>query len=175
MSIKKLMVIAVSCSWLIFGTYAQATTANKVDVSAVKVQWKNVDKFRDIDAASGIQKRFEKRVMNNLDEYLKQELSKYLKRGQQASVTVYNLDLAGDVRPVIGQGGNIRIIQDIYPPMIDIEYVIKGPKDQVVAKQRKRVRDIGFNMNAKLAGSTEALAYEKRMLKRWLRESLAGK
>lgn len=69
--------------------------------AAVSVKWQNPDKYRDVKSANGIQKRYRQQVLDSLERYLHQELAKVIASGQKVEVTVYNLDLAGDVLPMV--------------------------------------------------------------------------
>ena len=167
MYISKLMIIVTAI--ITFGANAALKPADMNP--AVTVVWDNPDDYRDVDVADGIQKRYQARVLDNFEKYFHKVLPKYLQENQKIKVIIYDVDLAGDVRPMIIQGRDVRLVTSIYPPMMDLEYVITDSDGNVVKTMRKRLHDIGFNVGGS-GFSGQALRYEKVMIKRWLRKEL---
>lgn len=164
--IKPLMMGLVMSSTFLVGSLHAATNTDPV-----MIDWIKPEKFRDVDTANGNKKRYQARVMKELEKYIQQELPKFLNDGQRIKLKVYDLDLAGDVRPMMAAGNDIRVIKSIYPPMIDIEYSVVDNNGKVIKEQRKRFRDMAFNMGSPLVASKQ-LGYEKAMLKKWMRNEL---
>lgn len=150
---------------------AKAELAPKFVNEAVKVTWVAPDKFKDVASANSNKKKYQQRVIDDLEKYFHREIPKYLEPEQIIEVNVYDLDLAGDIRPMMNHGNDIRIVKSMYPPMIDIEYLVKDKSGNVIKQQRKRFRDITFNMGSPITNSS-SLGYEKAMLKKWMRNEL---
>lgn len=143
------------------------------DISpAVTVVWSNPDSYRDVDAANGVKSKYLTRVLNDFEKYFHKELPKYLKSDQKIKVTIYDVDLAGDVRPMLIQGTDVRLVTSLYPPMMDLEYVITNEQGDVIKTTRKRLRDLAFDIGSSSVMSDKALRYEKVMLKRWFNKEL---
>lgn len=140
--------------------------------SAVSVTWHNPDKFLDVDAGEGNQKRFQQRVLDSLERYLHQQLPKVIADGQTIKITVHDLDMAGDVRPWVINNQEIRIIKSIYPPMIDIEYSLFAQDGSLIDSARTKVRDMGFALMTNIGSRSNSFAYEKTMLKSWMKKQL---
>jgi len=138
----------------------------------VTVVWHNPADFKDVEVADGIQKRYLAKVLDNFEKYFHKELPKYLNPGQKIKLTIFDLDLAGDVRPMLIQGRDVRLVTSVYPPMMDVEYTISDGQGNVIRTVRKRLRDLAFDMGSGTAFSGQALQYEKVMLKRWFKKEL---
>ena len=164
--IKPLITGLVLCSTLIFNQ----VQANEND-DPVSIDWIKPEKFRDVDSANSNKKRYRARVIKDLESYMQQQLPKFLNTGESITLKIYDLDLAGDIRPMMGAGNDIRVVKSIYPPMIDIEYSLVDQQGKVIKEQRKRFRDIAFNMGSPMTTS-KSLGYEKAMLKKWMRNEL---
>jgi len=162
-----LLVIAATASFIV-----NAEIKPRDINPAVTVVWDNPQDFRDVDAANGIKSRYLERVLTDFEGYFHRELPKYLESTQKITVTVFDIDLVGDVRPMLIQGSDVRLVSSMYPPMIDLEYIITGPDGTVVKSSRRKLRDIGFNVGSTSTRTGQALAYEKQMLKRWLAKEL---
>jgi len=139
---------------------------------AVTVVWHNPDNYRDVDAANGIKSRYLNRVLDDFEKYFHKELPKYLTDQQTIKVTIYDVDLAGDVRPMLIQGTDVRLVTRMYPPMMDVEYTISDAQGIVLRTTRKRLRDLAFDHGGSSMMFDRALAYEKIMLKRWFTKEL---
>ncbi len=165
---KKYLIFIVAM--LAFNVNAELKTE---DINpAVTVVWNNPENFRDVDASNGIKSKYLARVLDDFEKYFHEELPKYLKANQNIKVTVYDIDLAGDVRPMLIQGTDVRLVTSLYPPMMDLEYVITDEQGAVVKKTRKRLRDLAFDISSSAAMSGKALRHEKVMLKRWFNKEL---
>ncbi len=149
---------------------AQGAIKDKYISDAVSVTWQNTEDYRDVRTANGIKKRYQQRVFDQLERYLHQEIPKVILEDQTIKLTIHNLDLAGDVLPMYIDHQDIRVIKNIYPPMIDIEYQLLAADGSVIKSKREKVRDIGFNLGSHASLRHENLHYEKAMLKKWLRK-----
>jgi len=165
------VIFATAALTLISVKDINAQVAPKFLNDAVSVTWVSPEKFRDVDSAHSNKRKYKQRVLDDLEKYFHKKLPRYLTDGQTITLKVHNLDLAGDIRPMMGQASDMRVIKNIYPPMIDIEYTVSNKDGSVSKTQRKRFRDIAFNMGA-ASNSTKPLGYEKAMLNKWMRNEL---
>ena len=164
------MLILMLASLLVFNV--QAEVKEKYLNPAVSVTWQNPENYRDIDAGEGNQRHYQQRVLDTLERFLHQELPKALNTGQTIKVVVHDLDLAGDVLPMVIDSRDIRVIKSIYPPMVDIEYVVLASDGSVVKSERTKFRDMGFEFGSSMRHGVGNFAYEKTMLKRWIKKQL---
>jgi len=165
------IIVAVAALTIIGVKQSNAEIAPKFLNDAVSVTWVSPEKYRDVDSANSNKRKYKQRVLNDLEKYFHKKLPHYLADGQKIDLKVHNLDLAGDIRPMMGKASDMRVVKNIYPPMIDIEYTVFNKDGSVLKTQRKRFRDIAFNMGA-APNATKSLGYEKAMLKKWMRNEL---
>lgn len=141
----------------------------------VKVEWKDVDNYRDIEAVNELQSRFEKTVMDGLTEHWK-TLAAKLPEDHKLTITMTDLDLAGRVEPTYGAGGSshMRVLDDISYPAMSFAFTYTDGKGKVLAENSDvRLKDLGARtgtMRTALRSGREELFYEKRLLNRWFDE-----
>lgn len=165
------IIVAVAALTLVGVKPASAEVAPKFLNDAVSVTWVTPEKYRDVDSANSNKRKYKLRVLDDLEKYFHKKLPGYLIDGQTIALKVYDLDLAGDIRPIMGRADDIRVVKSIYPPMIDVEYTLLDKDGNVLKTQRKRFRDIAFNMGSS-SSTAKSLGYEKAMLKKWMRNEL---
>ncbi|WP_417763695.1 DUF3016 domain-containing protein [Shewanella sp.] len=140
----------------------------------VKIEWQAPEKYRDVRSASENNEKFRLRVFKTLTESLAKDASKLLKENEKIELVVTDLDLAGDLRPTFGAtASDLRIVKSIYPPRITFSYrVFEG--DDVIMVGSEKLRDPGF-LDRSYLNDQDSFRFEKDMLKRWLRETVAPK
>ncbi|SDR19253.1 Protein of unknown function [Pseudoxanthomonas sp. CF385] len=136
---------------------------------AVSVQWTDPGQFSEIKFSGNRWESKRGTWVTDLAEYLRDEAGQRLARGQTLDVTITDIDRAGRYEPAVRPGmEDIRIVKDIYPPRMTLNFVVKGADGQVVAEGERKLVDHGFLMGSNL-NSTDTLRYEKRMIDDWLR------
>lgn len=168
MLFKKVFIVAAAI--VTFGVNA-GLKAEDVN-PAVTIVWDNPEEYRDVDAVNGTKKRHLARVQDNFEKYFHKELPKLIEADQKIKLTIYDVDLAGDVRPMLNHSQDVRLVTAMYPPMMDIEYVISDTDGHIIKTARKRLRDITFNMSSRIGHTSTPFSYEKTMLKKWLGKEL---
>ena len=94
---------------------------------------------------------------------------------QKLTVTLTEVDMAGDFEPW-GKPGmeDVRIIKDIYPPRIDVEFKLTGADGTVIKEGKKQLRDLAFMMKLSI-NRDDAHRFEKELLNDWLRSEFKAK
>ncbi len=141
------------------------------------VKWSSPENYTDVEATDGSQKRFEKRVFNNLEKHLV-KLSESLPSSQKLYITVEDLDLAGRVLPGYVSGFNdvreTRVIKSIDFPSIKFSYRVVGANEQEVSSGNVELQDLAFQNKIhtrKIA--RDYLGYEKRLLSDWFNKTFS--
>lgn len=138
-------------------------------LSRVEVTFGDVEKFTD--AADG-QRGSDFRREENLDEikdYIVRRASSYVPEGQKLSVTITDVDLAGEVEPWrTGRAQDVRIVKDIYIPRIDLEFRLTDASGAVIKEGKRTLKDLAFNMKLRINNSDPRI-YEKGLIDDWLR------
>ena len=109
-------------------------------------------------------------TLAELRSYLILRAGSYLALGQKLTITVTDVDLAGDFEPWRGsQYDDVRIVRDIYPPRIDLTFRLTDADGKVVKEGKRELRDLAFMMKLSI-DQNDPLRFEKNLLDDWLRE-----
>jgi hypothetical protein len=107
--------------------------------------------------------------LTDLAKYMRKRAEAQLPAGERLQLTIVDIDRAGDYEPWRGPGQqDIRIIRDIYPPRMTVQYKRIDASGAVVAEGERKITDPAFLINAAPFNDTDPLRYEKRMIDSWL-------
>ncbi|MDV3509504.1 DUF3016 domain-containing protein [Stenotrophomonas sp. C4297] len=155
-------------------TDADAPRALQAD-GPVSVKWEDPAKFTEIRQSTN---RFEAERgdwVQQLARYLQTTAAKPLQPGQTLDVTLVDIKRAGDYEPWHGpRGRDIRIMRDIYPPRISLQYTLKDASGRIVSEGDARLSDTGYLHNLGLKSDSDPLRYEKRLIDDWVKRQLAS-
>jgi hypothetical protein len=102
------------------------------------VKWDDPAKFTEIRQSTN---RFEAERgdwVQQLASYVQTTAAKPLQPGQTLDVTLVDIKRAGDYEPWHGpRGSDIRIMRDIYPPRITLQYTLKDASGRIVERGRR--------------------------------------
>ena len=159
-------------SWIaLLGTIALSTLAQAGEVRLV---WQEPDKYTDIRASTDTRDAFEQRVTKELGDVFA-SLAKKLPDGVTWNVTVTDVDLAGEVRPMMYRGtSDIRIVKDFYWPRMAFSYVMTDAKGQLIGQGKEDLKDMSFMFGHMASGRT-GFQYEERMLRDWFKRQQRDK
>jgi hypothetical protein len=112
-------------------------------------------------------------ILAQIRDYLDTKANYYVPAGQKLTVTFTDIDLAGDFEPWRGsEGMDIRIVKEIYPPKMDLEFKLVGADGTVIKEGKRQLRDLTFMSNLSIH-QNDALRYDKALLDDWLRSEFA--
>jgi hypothetical protein len=142
----------------------------------VSVKWEDPAKFTEIRQTSN---RFEAERgdwVQQLARYVQTSAAKPLQTGQTLDVTLVDIKRAGDYEPWHGpRGSDIRIMRDIYPPRITLQYTLKDASGRIIDEGDARLSDSGYLHNIGLKSDTDPLRYEKRLIDDWVKRQLTSR
>lgn len=132
---------------------------------AVTVEFVQPEKFRDAsdDNFGG----YSASTLASLRKYIERTAPRYLQAGQQLSIQITDIDLAGSFEPWRGPGRDVRIVRDVYPPRINLQFEWRDADGHVLGQGEKSLRNLAFQMTTVARGS-DALRYEKALINDWL-------
>lgn len=140
--------------------------------SRVQVTFSHPDKFTDVRDSSMPTEKGEAATLDMIRRYVVQQAVRYLPEGQKLDVTFTNIDLAGEFEPWRGPDmDDVRIVKDIYPPRIDLNYKITDASGKVLKAGKRELRDLAFMMKINIRRD-DPLRYEKDLLNDWMREDI---
>lgn len=136
----------------------------------VEVTFVAPEKFTDVKTGSLDSDRGRDALLGQLKEHLVMTAAHYLAPGQRLEIQVTDVDLAGGFEPWRGLDfEDIRIVKDIYPPRVSLEFRLLGADGKVVSEGKRQLQDLGFLLTIALPTS-DTLRYDKAMLSDWLRQ-----
>lgn len=155
--------------------FAAAVFAVQAQAGEVKLTWQEPEKFADIRSTSETRDAFQERVIKELGKVFV-DLANKLPDGVTWIATVTDIDLAGDVRPMMRHGtGDIRVVKDIYWPRMSIRYSMLDARGQVISEGKEDIKDMSFMLGNPMAARNTAFQYEAKMLRDWFRRQQQDK
>lgn len=154
----------------ITGVVAALTLSPLIHAAELTLNWADPKEYRDIDAGNSLQSRFNDRVMRELGESFSKAAAK-LPATYKIAIDINDVDLAGDTRLHTGSMHDIRIVKDIYPPMIKLNLSITDDSGKIVIdNEENRLLDMSFMMRSNAFSDSDPLRYERSMIERWMAE-----
>lgn len=139
-------------------------------VSPVKVTFVTPEKFTDVKDDWISSDGYRDQVLGELKAQFESIARTCLAEGQQLEVRVTDVDLAGDFEPGRGLDFNrIRILREIYPPRMELEFRLLGADGKVVREGKRRLQELGYLMSTGFPTS-DPLRYDKDLIRSWMRQ-----
>lgn len=156
-------------------TDPQAPRSTEGD-SPVQVRWTDPATFSELRYSRNRWEAQRGDWVHDLADYLQQRASKQLAPGQRMDVELTDIKRAGDYEGWHGpQWNDVRVMRDIYPPRITLNFTLYGADGQVLEQGERKLLDSSYLMNNSIGLNTDPLRYEKRMLDDWLRRQFRDK
>lgn len=108
-------------------------------------------------------------ILAQIRDYIVSQAKWYVAEGQKLTVTINDVDLAGDFEP--GRNprmDDVRIIRDIYPPRISLAFKLTDADGNEIKHGTRELTDLMF-MSKLTMNPNDPLRYEKNLLDDWLR------
>ena len=140
------------------------------DAGPVSVAWADPASFTELRPSRDRYESGRGRWLTDLAQYMRKRAEAQLPAGERLQLTIVDVDRAGDFEPwrSLNQQ-DVRIIRDIYPPRMTVQYKRFDASGAVVAEGERKITDQAFLINATPLNDTDPLRYEKRMIDGWLR------
>ncbi|WCM93573.1 DUF3016 domain-containing protein [Acidovorax sp. NCPPB 2350] len=107
--------------------------------------------------------------------HLSERAAAALPEGQRLEVRITDVQRAGGFEPWRGpQAGQVRIVRDVYPPRIELEFRRLAADGAVLQSGRRVLRDSAF-MERTARGAADPLRYEKGLIDDWVRQEFGGR
>ncbi|HXB01566.1 MAG TPA: DUF3016 domain-containing protein [Opitutaceae bacterium] len=141
----------------------KSTPAPRVDVVYV-----NPEKFTDLRDSYADTGRFRDEYLGDLKEHIEKKANKYIPEGQHLALRITDVKMAGDFEPQRGpRFEDVRIIRDIYPPRINLEFKLTDASGKVLKEGVRKISDINFLATINPYFPDDTLRYEKKLLDDW--------
>lgn len=151
---------------------AAAADAAKVPGKVEVLFAKAPDKYVDVRDAFSASAKGQAANLDSLKQYIEQRGNELVPDGQKLTVTLTEVDLAGDFEPWRDPAMNdVRVVKDIYPPRIDLEFKLTGADGKVIKEGKRELRDLAFMMKLSIHRD-DPFRHEKQLLNDWLTREL---
>ncbi len=154
-----------------------SSVSMSLHAAEVKITWEEPESYSDVRPSNETRKRFRDRTLKQLEAHIV-ELAAKLPESNTLSITVTNLDLAGEVWPSqfmgFGNGGanDIRVIRRMDIPRMTFSYTLSDASKQVLASEDEvTIKDMDFMESAIRRHRNDPLSYEKNMLDDWFADT----
>lgn len=134
----------------------------------VTVQMVSPDQFAELRQNRNFGDMRDGSWLVELQKHVVDRAGRRLASGQHLDVNITDIKRAGDFEPWRGPNFNdIRVVKEIYPPRIDLNYVLKDGNGSVVREGSDELTDLAF-LRRIVRNDTDPLRYEKRLIDDWL-------
>ena len=108
--------------------------------------------------------------LEQIRDRLLEQAKYYVPEGHTLSVTINDIDMAGDFEPWHGsRWDDVRIVKDIYPPRINLVFRLTDAEGNVVKEGKRELRDLAFMMKISMTFRDDSVRHEQALLDDWLR------
>ncbi|MDT7836613.1 DUF3016 domain-containing protein [Aquabacterium sp. OR-4] len=150
---------------------AMAAAAASGPARAATADVRFVEPERYTDAGRGIDAE---QVREALARQLQQLAATRLPADQALHIEVLDIDLAGELNPWLRAASDIRVMKGRADwPRLHLRYTL-ARGEQVLRQGEARLSDMNYLQQTGLGAGRGSLAYEQRMLERWMRELQAA-
>jgi hypothetical protein len=150
---------------------APRVLANPKTADNVAVTFQDPDNFSDVrESHSQSNSTY---YLDQLKECLQQTAARLVPAGQKLTITVIDVDLAGETRFNIPD--HIRIMTATTPPRVELKFQLVDAGGKVVREGERRLINLSYQNDLRRAGADEELYYDKQLLKDWVRDEFRAK
>jgi hypothetical protein len=140
----------------------------------VEVQYVRAENFADVGNQRFSDERIRAAYLEQLRGHLVKQAAPLLATGERLSVSVTELDMAGEFEAWRPPSGEARIVNDVYPPRIDLSFRLAATDGKVIKEGARTLLDPAFLKGANQYPD-DPLRYEKALIDRWLELELKGR
>lgn len=157
--------LCIAC--LAFASFMAWAATSRDNIS---VRYKDPQHFSEAKRDFGMHLVKADAYLEPLRTYIVQRSSRILASGQRLDIEVTDVDRAGEYEPWRGpRFEDVRIIKDIYPPRIDLNFTLYGTDGKVLREGQRKLRDPAF-LSHDFESDQDPLRYEKSLIDSWLRK-----
>jgi hypothetical protein len=136
----------------------------------VSVRYKDPQHFTEARRSAGVHMERADAYLEPLRVYIAQRAARVLAPGQRLEIVVTDVDRAGEYERWRGPDyDDVRIMRDIYPPRIDLDFTLYGADGKVLRSGHRTLRDAAF-LDSGSPADQDSLRYEKALVDLWLRK-----
>lgn len=163
MNTKKLAIATCAISLLIGSTSNAAGT--------LSVDFDDPKSYTDIEMGAITTDKDRQYVIKQLRETFAKAAERYLPDGYAMSVTVKDVDLAGDQDPLYSPNQDIRVYKDIYAPRIKLAYHIADMHGETMDQGSVSLSDLYYLWDISTRRK-DVTYYVSKLIADWMRRDI---
>lgn len=130
----------------------------------VTVRFADPARYADV----GVSEAERGRNLAVLERHLRVAATQCVAEDERLTVTVLDVDLAGDIDWSRSSAVELRVLREVSWPRIELEYALIDAGGQTVVQGREQVSDMNYLAHsARARFARETLPYERLMLENW--------
>jgi hypothetical protein len=137
----------------------------------VAVVFVDPEKFYDVGERHGSVQQRDARL-TEIRAHLEKRAAAYLAPGQALEIAITGFDAAGAHEPLGMRYGDLRVVQGVSSPRIDLRYRLVAADGTLLKGGERRLRDLAYPLGSG-ALRDDPMRYEKALLDAWLERELA--
>ena len=151
------------------GLALQAAPAAKSEPRADVIFFER-EKFTDVRDSYMETPKGRDAILAQIKDYIVDRAKWYVPEGSKLTVTINDIDLAGDFEPERGvRFQDIRMMREIYPPRIKLAYKLVDSSGNEVQHGTRELTDLSYLQNLQF-NPNDNLRFEKQLLDDWMRK-----
>lgn len=136
--------------------------------ASVETRFENPKRFTDFRVDRWRDSRQTQALVDELRRWIEHQAPRYLPAGSKLTVTVTDVDMAGEFEPWHrASASDIRVVREIYPSRVSLAFSLADDTGKVVREGERKLVS-AFLFNGSLHGGDGPLRYEKVLLRDWL-------
>jgi hypothetical protein len=148
-----------------------ATPTDNAGGGSVTVNFEAPERFTDMGRSYPDQRGADEGYLEELRSHIERTVPGRLPAGATLSLTILDVDMAGQFEPERGPNFNdVRMVRSIYPPRIHVRYTLTDASGAVRAEGERRLTDHTFDWNISPIDRNDALKHEKRLIDDFVRD-----
>jgi hypothetical protein len=143
--------------------------------SNVEVHWGDPALFTELRYSRNRREAAEGDWVRQLAAYLQSRTERALPAGERVDIEILDVARAGDYEWLHGSAEDIRVLRDIHPPRMDLQFTRYDANGAVLAEGERTLSDLAYLMGSQPLGSNDPLRFEKRMIDRWVQREFGSR
>ncbi|MCB5187104.1 DUF3016 domain-containing protein [Methylobacillus caricis] len=145
-------------------------SATELPKPPVTVEYISPEKFTDVSSIDHGPPNSS--YLDQLSKHVMKKAATYLSQGEQLTISITDIDMAGGFEPWRTPGNDIRMIRHIYPPRIELAYQLYDAGGELLKEGKERLINLNYQLNM-LPASTDTMRHEKALMDDWLAKLFA--
>ncbi|HZP58773.1 MAG TPA: DUF3016 domain-containing protein [Opitutaceae bacterium] len=172
---KTLHLLLAFATLTVAAVWLRADPAADKPAGLVDVTYVNPEKFTDVKDSDVPDDRVRDEYLKELKTHIETHAKEYIPAGWHLNLKITDVDMAGDFEPWRGpQFLDMRIVKDVYPPRIKLEFALTDPAGKTVKEGQRNVTNLSFLNEINIYFPDDQLRYEKALLDYWFRQEFGS-